>query len=116
MVGPTAQFVALACRFNGRARGLPPGPSFLSNSTSQFCEYIHFVRRHQAEWKITEATADDWLTVEARPERRAILTYQNRKDPQSDRMTAGMIGGGLRWLLNIVENGRADVWEAFWEV
>jgi hypothetical protein len=30
-------------------------------------------------------------------------------------MTAGFIGGG-RWLLNLVSDGRRDVWEARWDV
>lgn len=123
MVGSIAQLVALACHLNGRARGLRTGPFFPSNSTARFCEYVQFVRHQQLwfgqteKWTIAAQTPDEWLARESQPERRAIIAHQPIDDPHiSDPMSVGLVGGGGRWQLNIVSDGRMDVWEAKWEV
>jgi hypothetical protein len=120
MVGPTAQLVALACHYNARVRGLPSEPFEASHSTARFCEFIRFGHRGRgsiagaSQWTLTAQSPDDWLTQEARPGRRAILAHQT-VDPR-DRQVAGFIGGGGRWRLNLVADGRMDTWEAKWEV
>lgn len=123
MVGTTAQLAALACQFNGHIRGLRTDALFLSNSTALFCEYIHFVRRRRTwlgmaeEWAVLASTPEDWLAREARSGRSAILTHDSIDDPRMpDRKSAGFIGGGGRWLLNLVSDGRRDVWEPRWLV
>jgi len=69
------------------------------------------------EWAIAAQTPDEWLAREAHPGRRAIIVHQPIDDPRiSDRMSAGLVGGGGRWQLNIASDGRMDVWEATWEV
>ena len=63
------------------------------------------------------ADTDEWLARESQPERRAIIAHQPIDDPHiSDPMSVGLVGGGGRWQLNIVSDGRMDVWEAKWEV
>jgi hypothetical protein len=123
MVGPTAQLVALACHLNGRARGLPVEPFFPSNSTVRFCEFVHFVSRERRrvgqteKWTIDTQTADEWLAREAQPRRKAIIARQPVDDPRiSDRMSAGLVGGGGRWQLNVASDGRMDAWEAKWQI
>src|SRR5579862_2073341 len=123
MVGPTAQLVALACHFNGRIRMFRHVSFFPSNSTCKFCEHVHFVRQRRAwfgrptNWAIAAQTPDEWLGHEARPGRRAVVAHQRINDPRiSDRMSAGFVGGGGRWQLNITDERRMDVWEANWEV
>jgi len=123
MVGPTAQLVALACHFNGRVRGFRPVSFFPSNSTCKFCEWVHFVCRRRAlltrrtNWVIAAQTPDGWLEREARPGREAVIVHRDLNDSQiSDRMSAGLVGGGGRWQLNISNGGRVDVWQASWGV
>jgi hypothetical protein len=123
MVDLTAQLVALACHWNGRARGLHGDSFFPSNSTARFCEYVHFVRRQRRwfgqneKWMIAAQTPDEWLALEAQPARRAIVARQPIDHPHiSDRMSAGLVGGGGRWRLNLLSGGRMDVWELKWEV
>ena len=123
MVGPTAQLVALACHFNGRDRRFRPVSFLLSNSTCKFCEQVHFVRQHRAwfgrrtNWVTAAQSPDEWLEREARPGRKAVVLQQGINGSGiSDRMSAGLIGGGGRWQLNITDERRMDVWEANWEV
>lgn len=123
MVGPTAQLVALACHFNGRVRRFRPVSFFPSNSTCKFCEEVHFVHQRRAwfggrtDWAIAAQTPDEWLGREARPGKKAVVLYQRINDSRiSDRMSAGFVGGGGRWQLNITNGQRMDVWEATWEV
>ena len=122
MVGTTAQIVALAAQLNARRRLLPTLP-FLSNSTCQFCEFVHFVSpgpqspEQPAQWQPLAATPDDWLLQQTSLGRGGLLVHLSRNDPRvSDRMLAGMVGGGGRWLLATVAAGRGDVWEAGWKV
>lgn len=123
MIAPTAQLVALACHFNGRARGLRPVAFFPSNSTCRFCEQVHFVHQppdssgRRTNWEIAAQTPDEWLKRESRPGRKAVLVRQRISDSHtSDRMSAGFIGGGGRWQLSVTDGRRMDLWEANWEV
>lgn len=123
MVGPTAQLVALCCHFNGRARGIASGAFFPVNSTSQFCEYVHFVRergralRRILSRSVLVETPDEWLAHEARPGRSAVIVHHTADSSGiSDRMSAGFVGGGGRWLLAVTGDGQKDFWEASWEV
>ena len=115
MLGPTAQFVALACHFNAKALGLPSS-FFLSNSTAQFCEYIQFLRRQADKWTTAAYTPNEWLDHEARPERRAVIVHRRTEKPRfPDRESAAFVGGGGRWQLALAGDGRIDVWEAGWK-
>lgn len=123
MLGPTAQLVALACYFNGHARGMAVAPFFPTNSTCQSCESIHFLRQQTLllgqppVWNVLEKTPDEWFAREVRPGRNARLVYQRVDDPRfPSRLSAGFAGGGGRWLLALRARGRSDLWEAFWEV
>jgi hypothetical protein len=122
MVGPTAQLVALVCHFNGASRGLHPNVFFPSNSTSLFCEEILFLRQRRfwfrrGDWEIAARTPDEWLSRNAVPGGMALLSHRRTDSPViSDRMLAGMVGGGGRWRLNVVSGQRVDVWEASWAV
>lgn len=62
MDGSPAQLVALGCYCNACVRGWPEGLFFPSNSTTQFCEYVRFVRPHLG---LAAATPDDWLARSA---------------------------------------------------
>jgi hypothetical protein len=121
MVGPTAQIVALACHCNAFARGLKSHSFFPSNSTAKFCEYIRFMHLQRRwfgqPWKTTALTTDEWIKREGSPGQKAVVSYQSVNAPEiSDRMSAGFIGGGGQWRLNVMCNGRKNVWEPMWEV
>ena len=125
MVGPTAQIVALTCHLNAALRRLPIGSFFPENSTCQFCERIEFARprRQFISWG-----AEKWTTVCHSPDRwieqllasgvrRAYLHHESRINPPfSDRMLAGLVGGGGRWCLGVSNGESIDVWESTWDV
>jgi hypothetical protein len=122
MVGPTAQLVALACYFNGHARGMAVAPFFPANSTCQSCESIHFLRQQtlllgqSPVWNVLEKTPDEWFAREARPGRNARIVCQRVDDPRfPERLTAEFASAGGRWLLALRARGRSDLWEASWE-
>lgn len=123
MVGPTAQLVALACHVNAQAQGVRTATFFPTNSTCQFCEYIRFIRQEGGllgmgrSWRVAADTPDQWLDMQAKRSRGAIISREGGSDPRlSDRMSAGFVGGGGKWKLWIVEGEKADVWNASWHV
>lgn len=122
MVGPTAQIAALTCHVNARARGIRTPRFFPANSTCKFCEYVHFVRQKRRLFstrvQITAATPDEWLdTIADRGCTLARIIHGSLNAPQiSDRMSAGFVGGGGRWLLCVERQDLWECWEATWKV
>jgi hypothetical protein len=127
MTGPTAQLVALACHVNARTKNLAAPSFFPNNSTCQFCEFIHFIRRPRTwlgrirGWDIVADSPESWFASEDVQGREAFVLHGPSRDPRfSDRMTAVFVGGGGRWLLALrdalSDGGRALLWEAGWEV
>lgn len=110
MVGPTAQLLALACSYNARARGHAPVRFFPDHPTCKFCEYIRFARQKRRwfqdgeAWEISAASPDEWLAQEVRTDRRARVSYDDRKWRLRlcDANDSGSSGG--QW------------WEGQWEV
>lgn len=121
--GPTAQLVALACHFNGLARGLPAGNFFPTNSTTQFCESVEFFHPlppelgPSTEWELDASTPDEWLALHAKKGHFALLFHQPTEEGRHrDRTTAGLVGGGGRWLLMETSATLSYAWVAGWEV
>lgn len=124
MVGPTAQLAALTCHLNARRQGIAAPRFFPDNTTCRFCESVQFLYpkrgwfRRKVRWEVVAGTPDDWLgsIVDGRFSR-AVLVHRAVDDPLfSDRLSAGMIGGGGRWLLLIQRGELSDCWESGWEV
>jgi hypothetical protein len=60
---------------------------------------------------------DVWLSLEAVPGRFALVIHGQAADPHiADRMSAGFVGGGGRWLLAVMSPNGSSLWEASWEV
>jgi hypothetical protein len=84
---------------------------------------VRFVRREGGflgiggDWKLAADTPDQWLEMQAKSSRRAIISRDAGRDPRlSDRTSAGFVGGGGTWKLWVVEDGKADVWTPSWQV
>ncbi len=124
MNGPIAQIAALTCHLNARQRGFAANPFLPGNSTSQFCEWIRFIRIRRdspdagEQWDLAACTPEEWIdSVAAGDFSREELIHEDVNDPRlSDRMSAGFIGGGGRWLLCVQRNGLSDCWQAHWQV
>lgn len=124
MVGPTAQIAALTCHLNARKRGMTTHRFFPDNSTCRFCEFIHFLRPKRGwlsrggRWQVIARTPDEWMdSVTSGDFSRAMLVHESVDHPQfPDRMSAGFVGGGGRWLLSTQRGNRSEYWEAGWQV
>ena len=122
MNGPTAQLVALACYFNGHARGVAKEPFPLTHATAKFCEYIRFWQLKQSwlNWKaepvMVAGSPDEWLAGEARAGRRAYVQFVSGDPKTTGAQMAGFVGGGVRWQLVVAEGATADIYVARWQV
>jgi len=124
MNGPLAQLVALTCHGNSFLSGTDIPTFFPSNSTCQFCDYIHFVEFKKSLFGNTKQTisADNpnrWLgTINRNAASGIRLKRISSNDPRlSDRMSAGFIGGGGQWILEVTyKNALSEFWISRWEV
>jgi hypothetical protein len=122
MVGSTAQIAALACYLNAHMRGIACERFFPEHSTCVFCEWVHFLRPRRRlfrrnDWSIACRTPDEWIdSMVSEGFARALLLHQPVNGPGlSDRVAAGFVGGGGRWLLAVEGDDSASFWEARWK-
>jgi len=121
MVGPIAQIVALACFLNTRLREQPVPVFFPTSSTATFCDWIRFMRpgkNEEDDWQVVASSPDQWFDWVAEQKYLfAYLDYSPVNNPRlSDRLSAGFVGGGGRWLLGTAKQGDCDYWQAAWKV
>jgi hypothetical protein len=124
MNGPIAQLVALTCYGNAFLHGTKGVYRFFpDNSTCRFCDRISFVevKRSFLGRRREDAVATDpdaWFQYLAD---RKALGIRLLRQPQnnlgiSDRMSAGLVGGGGEWKLGVRYPASTDFWMARWEV
>jgi len=129
MLGSVAQVIALTAYGNAVLGGAaPPGPDafYPSNSAFQYCEYVQFVdvSDRASNGKEIPWAADPvaWFgRLKSEKVRALRLHYvstaaENADKNLPDRMGAGFVGGGGRWLLEAVTPEGSDYWEARWVV
>ncbi len=121
---PIAQFVALTCHANAFLRGGPVPPFFPGNSTCTFCDWVKFFHpRKPLLAKIREeeiaGTPELWF---AHLKGAGVSAIRLSRRPQhhakiSDRMTAGLVGGGGTWAMEAVQqSGGRTLWFSRWQV
>jgi len=117
MNGPIAQIAALVCHANAFLCGKRVSFS-LQHSTFKFCEYVTFVTLAGKEEIAFAPTPEAWFSRLKEGRCRRILLRCANRDAKgiSDRMSAGMVGGGRRWLIEACYDDHVDVWEARWAV
>ena len=124
MNGPIAQIVALTCHANAFLRGERIPRFFPTNSTCQFCDQVTFVEVVKPLFgspkeKVVARTPDDWFAeIAAKGAQGVRLARSSHGDPRtSGRMSAGFIGGGGTWTMEVLLPGqRSEFWAARWEV
>lgn len=132
MNGTIAQIVAITAYGNMLLSGNIDNDKFLhSNSTAQFCEYIRFIDWVQPGWidrifkgktgygeKPIANDFESWVSFLKRENVRKLhLHYISSENPElDDRLSAGFVGGGGRWLIEANKGDVSDFWEAKWEV
>jgi hypothetical protein len=125
MPGTIAQVVALSTYGNWFLQGAQEsnGLKFQSsNSTFNFCEWIHFVERKWSWLARREAiyvvNSHDWFQ---RLRNEGFFALRMSYGPSGegrfpDRMLVGLVGGGGRWIIEAIGSHRCDDWEAHWEL
>ena len=124
MDGPLSQIVALTCHSNAFLGGDEIPEFFPGNSTCQFCDSINFVEVKKlligkSREVVVAKTPDEWIrSLKQRGATGIRLVRQARNDPGiSDRMSAGFVGGGGTWMMEVLkEDGRSEFWAARWDV
>ena len=124
MNSPLAQIVALTCYGNASLNGAGMAPFFPGNSTCQYCDSLDWVEMHKnlfgkTKEKNVARTFEDWIARLRKQGAAAIrLHHESRNSPTiSDRMSAGFVGGGGYWNMEVLrKDGQSDFWAARWVV
>jgi hypothetical protein len=123
MQTPIAQVIALTLFGNGALQGQQVDQNYFpSNSTFAFCEYVKFVdASHDTDQSKETSYADnplEWINrlISSNVQTLRLIYTSSEQDELSDRMTAGFVGGGGRWLIEAITPKGSDYWEASWEV
>lgn len=123
MNGPIAQIVALTCHGNAFLSGRAGNAFFPANSTCEFCERITFVtvgRTFFGRKKETEVarSPNEWFPLlKSRGALGIRLCRESADNPEMpDRMSAGLIGGGGMWAMEILlPDKMSEYWVGRWE-
>ena len=123
MNGPLAQMVALACHANAAFRDGAAPPFVSQNSTCRFCDRVSFGRGRRRfsflpKGKTVEAP-EWWMETLARAGAIGARVHwaPSNRSITSDRMSAGLVGGGGTWLLEMFTAARQSLfWIAHWQV
>jgi hypothetical protein len=124
MNGTLAQIVALTCFCNALLSGHKVGSFFPQNSTCIFCDRVNFViaeKRLFGKLKEKEVakTPDEWFVFLKSSLATGIrLLYTPTIEPKiPDRLTAGFVGGGGTWAMEVFfPRNKSEVWTAQWVV
>ena len=123
MNGPIAQLVALTCHGNAFLRRGGGAPFFPDNSTCKFCDRVTFaeLRRRWFGSVREESVAtspDEWFAYLSQTGVQGLrLSHRARGNPLvSDRMSAGLIGGGAVWTIAAPHGESIDHCAADWVV
>ena len=124
MNGPIAQLVAITYHGNAFLSGLAIPVFFPGNSTCQFCDYVHFLAFHKTllgkrKAKIIAENPNAWFMFLKQNKASGIrLLRVQQNDPNlPDRITAGFVGGGGDWFMEILfKHKPSELWMAKWDV
>jgi hypothetical protein len=129
VLGSVAQMIALTIYGNAalHENSINVSALYPSNSTFQYCEYVRFVdvttsakQVEEVQWA-TDSLAwfgrlrnDGFYALRLHYGATGGKTLDGYHVP--DRMLAGLVGGGGRWLIEAISPHGADYWEGSWEV
>lgn len=122
MQGTIAQLLSITAYGNEYLSDREDNNYFPSNSTFKFCKFVKFVDLQNSgnKWNESEFAEEPtgWFKKlkESGVIQLRVRYISTNNEDVSDRMTAGFIGGGGRWLIEAVKPSESDFWEANWEV
>jgi hypothetical protein len=123
MNGPMAQIVAMTCFGNAILSGYRIDSFYPDNSTFRFCNRVKFVTFYNSpfgQWQTGEIakSPDEWFDKLKSSSVRGIYlaTIPQNKPNFPDRVSAGGIGGGKIWEMEVaLPNHQSDHYRASWE-
>lgn len=124
MNGPLAQIVAVTCHANAILSGQEVEGFFPNNSTCMFCDGVAFVALKKSllgkpKEKELAKTPDEWFNLLKISGAKGVRLLQSpQKEPNiSDRMSAGFVGGGRIWSMEVLlPRDHSEYWVARWKV
>ena len=131
MNGPLAQIVSITSYANAEIEKVSDTSFSLDNSTAIFCNKISFIdwvkkkgisafffNKNEYTGKPIADDFQGWIEfLKQDNAKQLFLHYVPSLNPQvADRMSAGFVGGGGRWLIEVWKGNTSDFWEAKWEV
>lgn len=124
MNGPLAQICALTCYGNAFLGGSQAPKYSLTHSTCQFCDSVQFVEVKKDWFGKTQevkvaSDVDEWFSsLHKRSATGIRLLCRPQNDPRiTDRMSAGFVGGGGTWMMEVLlADGKSEFWAARWDV
>ncbi|MEM6551577.1 MAG: hypothetical protein AAF750_05570 [Planctomycetota bacterium] len=123
MNGEIAQCVAFTCHAKAFITGFSTNVPDLDHSTTRFCNQVSFQKtykplfRKQKQRILAETTAQWFDLLRRRKARRLVLHRIAGNEPGfSDRMLAGLTGGGGTWLIEDQSSLVPTLWIPRWTV
>jgi hypothetical protein len=119
--GTTEQIVALTIVGNAFLKNISVGGFWPDSPVFQFCRSVRFIASaaepHAGIGKVVAADPVEWFCQLRDTTRGLRLRALTRNDPSRDRIFAGLVGGGPRWIIDAVRNdGMVQCWEGQWQV
>ncbi|MDF3032061.1 MAG: hypothetical protein K0R03_2619 [Moraxellaceae bacterium] len=121
MQGTIAQLLCLVAYGNSFLAGRPLQEFFPQHGTFRHCEFIHFatLEERDGQWLESPYADNPWRWLEALKKAGVValkaIHVPRHENGLADRLSAGSVGGGGRWLLECVMPAGSDLWEARWE-
>lgn len=118
MNGLIVQKVFLCIYGNAALKNKMTIPELMNLSGFQFCKSVTYFE--EKKWllgkrkTIISNTPNEWIEDLSKDNTGISLSYNSLAN--SDRMTAGLIGGGGKWVLHSHGPGTTKAWEADWTV
>jgi len=126
MTGPLAQIIALEAYGNIYLSTGAISPNFSSeNTTFQFCNKVDFREITNKSFfksskeKIVAENPTEWFNYLKTDGCKGLrLYFESSKEPKiaKDHKLAGLIGGGVTWLIEALYNNYSNYWANCWEV
>jgi hypothetical protein len=105
---PFMRNVALVAAANAAIAGKHVKPLWPDYLAFEFYTGCVFVDEKQ---NIVAADPNGWIAQVKSGARGLLLRHEARERRVDDRMTAGFVGGGARWLIEVVRDGGSEIWE-----
>lgn len=122
MQGTIVQTLGLVLASNARQRDIDLEPFWPEASIFRFCAFVRFVdgkRRglFRRAGKLISPDPNAWIERNTAFGHGARVHVVPRNDPNiPDRHSVGFVGGGPRWLIEIVGAQTSELWESDWAV